>query len=125
MASSAAGNASHTPFMPNRYDSANAQSMIATKPRETDARNAHLADSVALRIPVPTILNPAKRKPVKYSRSPVTAYTASSAFPSLLNTAVTGSATAQTNAMISTENTMPVPTPSRITFRTDARSPFP
>lgn len=55
------GNASHTPAMPNKWDNNNAQSVIATKPLNTDAINAHPAFSVALKYPVPTMLNPEQR----------------------------------------------------------------
>ena len=62
---SAAGKASHTPVMPKAAESANAKMLIAIKPRMIDAANAYFTDSTALRIAEPTILIPAKIKPVK------------------------------------------------------------
>ena len=35
-----------------------------------EAVNAHLTDSTALNMPVPTILIPAKKKPIKYNFRP-------------------------------------------------------
>ena len=67
---SAAGNASHTPGIPNSVDRINAQIIIATKPLRIEVANAHMAFSVALRYPEPIMLIPAKRKPRKKKKDP-------------------------------------------------------
>ena len=46
--SSAAGNASHTPVIPNAADNTNANIRIATKPLMIDDTKAHLTASTAL-----------------------------------------------------------------------------
>ena len=63
--SSATGKASQTPVIPKRAARITAQRLIATKPRSTEVRKAQAALSVALKKPVPMMLKPAKRKPVK------------------------------------------------------------
>ena len=66
--SSAAGNASHTPVIPNTADNANANMSIATNPLIIEAVNAHLTASTALSADVPTILIPANRNPLLQGR---------------------------------------------------------
>lgn len=51
--------------MPKAAESVNAKMLIAIKPRMIDAANAYFTDSTALRMAEPTILIPAKIKPVK------------------------------------------------------------
>ena len=70
---SAAGKASHTPFNPSSADSTNAKMMIATNPREMDAKNAYFADSIELKMAVPIMFIPAKRNPMKYNLKPFSA----------------------------------------------------
>ena len=62
---SATGKASQTPVMPKRAERSSAQRLMATKPRSTEVMKAQAALSVALKKPVPMMLKPAKRKPVK------------------------------------------------------------
>jgi hypothetical protein len=47
--------------------------MIATNPREMDAKNAYFADSIELKMAVPTMFIPAKRNPMKYNLKPFSA----------------------------------------------------
>ena len=63
--SSAAAKASHTPVIPNSAAITRAQTEIATTPLRMDVTNAQPAFSVALKYPVPIILNPANRNPIK------------------------------------------------------------
>lgn len=69
--SSDAGNDSHTPLMPNTAAKSSEQPIMQTNPLITDVTNDSRARSVALKNPAPTILIPANRKPIKYSRIPV------------------------------------------------------
>ena len=61
------------PFNPSSADSTNAKMMIATNPREMDAKNAYFADSIELKMAVPTMFIPAKRNPMKYNLKPFSA----------------------------------------------------
>lgn len=72
--SSAAGNASHTPVIPNAADSTNANMRIAAKPLMIDDAKAHLTASTALSADVATIFTPANKNPRKYSLTPSLAY---------------------------------------------------
>ena len=47
--------------------------MIATNPREMDAKNAYFADSIELKMAVPIMFIPAKRNPMKYNLKPFSA----------------------------------------------------
>lgn len=73
---SAARKESQMPVKPNKNANTQASAMIATKPLNVETKNASFALVIALKQPAATTLNPAKKQPVKYNRSPVKAYSA-------------------------------------------------